>query len=213
MKTERDRCIALAGVFQAAGLASQVARTGMGEATAMETSIHSLFKVNADSVEDIFNGIKGLSFGLQTMLDQLEEGEKGRNIEVTRYAIALLHLERKLSKQASMLQRIGDEIGLATERLEYFPMLHSNILAQLAETYAGTISTLQPRIMIQGEPLHLQNPENVNKIRALLLAGIRSAMLWRQCGGSRLKMLFHRKTSARLAEELIREIKASEMLH
>ncbi|MES9869090.1 MAG: high frequency lysogenization protein HflD [Sedimenticola sp.] len=210
MKTDRDRCIAMAGVFQAAGLAAQVARSGMADSTAMESSIHSLFKIEADSVEDVFGGLKGITFGLRVLRDQLE-GEKGRNIEVTRYVIALLHLERKLSKQPGMLQQISQDITTATERLDHFSMLHANILAQLAETYAGTISTLQPRIMIQGEPLHLQNPENVNKIRSLLLSGIRSAMLWRQCGGNRLKMLLTRKRIIAISNELIQEIKASEL--
>ncbi|MES9845899.1 MAG: high frequency lysogenization protein HflD [Candidatus Sedimenticola sp. PURPLELP] len=210
MKTERDRCIALAGVFQAAGLAAQIAHRGLTESSAMENSINSLFKIDADSVDAIYNGVKGVSFGLNVLHQQLEGG-KGRNIEITRYVISLLHLERKLSKQPGMLKRIGDDIELATERLEHFPMLHGNILAQLAETYAATLSTLQPRIMIQGDPMHLQNPENVNKIRSLLLAGIRSAMLWRQCGGSRMGMLFTRKSMIRLADDLIREIKAAEL--
>jgi high frequency lysogenization protein len=45
---------------------------------------------------------------------------------------------------------------------------------------------LSPRIMVNGDPAHLNNPENANRIRALLLAGIRAAMLWRQSGGGRL---------------------------
>ena len=54
MKTERDRCIALAGVFQAAGLASRVARRGMADSEAMESSLYSLFQVDAASVEEVY---------------------------------------------------------------------------------------------------------------------------------------------------------------
>ena len=57
--------------------------------------------------------------------------------------------------------------------------------------------------MVRGEPLHLQNPENVNRIRALLLAAIRSAMLWRQCGGRRLHILLGRKKLWRMADALL----------
>ena len=79
-----------------------------------------------------------------------------------------------------------------------------NILAGLADIYSTTISTLSPRIMVRGEPLHLQNPENINRIRALLLAGIRSAMLWRQCGGRRLQILLGRKRLWRISDDLMR---------
>jgi len=47
----------------------------------------------------------------------------------------------------------------------------------------------------------------INKIRALLLAGIRSAMLWRQCGGSRWRFIFFRRKIQREAEFLLSEIK------
>ncbi|MEW8367847.1 MAG: DUF489 family protein, partial [Candidatus Thiodiazotropha taylori] len=58
--------------------------------------------------------------------------------------------------------------------------------------YAENISTLKPRIMVSGETIYLQNSDNVNRIRALLLSGIRSAMLWRQTGGRRRQLLFSR---------------------
>lgn len=40
---------------------------------------------------------------------------------------------------------------------------------------------------------HLQDSRNADKVRALLLAGIRSAMLWRQLGGRRWQLLFSRR--------------------
>jgi high frequency lysogenization protein len=204
MKNERDRCIALAGVFQAAGLASQVARHGMADSDAMESSLHSLFQVDAASVEDVYGGLTGIADGLKTLREQLI-GQKARNIDITRYVISLLHLEKKLSKQQTMLQRLSEGINSATRQLEHYPLLHPNILAAMADLYSETISNLRPRIMIQGEPLHLQNTENVNRIRALLLSGIRSAMLWRQCGGNRFQILLGRKRLTGTANALYLE--------
>ena len=203
MKTERDRCIALAGVFQAAGLASQVARHGMADSDAMESSLHSLFQVDAASVEDVYGGLTGIADGLKTLREQLI-GQKARNIDITRYVISLL-LEKKLSKQQTMLQRLSEGINGAARQLEHYPLLHPNILAAMADLYSETISNLRPRIMIQGEPLHLQNTENVNRIRALLLSGIRSAMLWRQCGGNRFQILLGRKRLTGTANALYLE--------
>ena len=207
MKTERDRCIALAGVFQAAGLASKVARHGMADSDAMESSLYSLFQVDSASVEDVYGGLPGITDGLRTLREQLI-GEKARNIDITRYVISLMHLEKKLSKQPTMLQRLSDGINSATRQLEHYPLLHSNILAAMADLYSETISKLRPRIMIQGEPLHLQNTENINRIRALLLSGIRSAILWRQCGGNRFQILLGRKRLTETANALFLEIRA-----
>ncbi|MNJ04984.1 High frequency lysogenization protein HflD [compost metagenome] len=39
----------------------------------------------------------------------------------------------------------------------------------------------------------LQQASNASKIRALLLAGIRAARLWRQLGGHRWQLVFSRR--------------------
>lgn len=208
MKNERDRCIALAGVFQAAELASQVAHTGMADTAAVEASIYSLFQINADSVEKVYNGLSGVAAGLRSVVQQLQ-GADSRKMETTRYVVSLLHLERKLQHNMGMQEKIAMGIRTGKERLVHYPMLHPNILAGVAEVYTATISTLKPRIMVQGDPLHLKNQDNINKIRALLLAGIRSAMLWRQCGGGRLKILLGRNKLIHTGHALLQEINAS----
>jgi len=204
MNSERERCIALAGLFQAAELASQVARRGIADTAAMEASIHSLFQVDADSVEEVYAGLSGVTIGLKAICAQLADG-KNRNIDITRYVISLLHLERKLSKRSAMLDQIGEGIKTTAGRLDHFHLLHPNIMAGLAEIYTSTVSQLRPRIMVQGDPLHLQNSENINRVRALLLAGIRSAMLWRQCGGGRLQILLGRKKMLDITRSLLQE--------
>ncbi len=189
--SERDRVLALAGIFQAIHCVQQIARRGMADSGAVETSIYSLFETSPENVQAVFGGADRVSLGARQLIGQLT-GDVKRNSELTRYAIQLLQLERKLSRNPAMLKRISEGIALARSRLEHFPMLHPNILAQLAELYSNTVSRLQPRIIVHGEPLHLQNPENVNRIRSLLLAGIRAAILWRQTGGSRWHLLFSR---------------------
>ena len=77
---------------------------------------------------------------------------------------------------------------------DHYGSLHFTIpiilKANWYEIYTQTISTLKPRVLIQGDPECLQIPQNVNRIRSLLLAGIRAAMLWYQMGGSRWRLLF-----------------------
>ena len=72
-------------------------------------------------------------------------------------------------------------------------MLHPNLLAHFADLYSEEISQLSPRIMVRGVAQHLQNPDNQHRVRALLLAAIRSARLWRQTGGTRWQILFGRQ--------------------
>ncbi len=206
MKTDQDRIIALAGIFQAAYLTDQIANKGMADSSAINTSIHSLFQIDAESVEAVYNGVENIQTGLQ-QLDKEMVAINLKGSDTTRYALTLMHLEQKLSKNRAMLKQIADAINLATQRLDHFPMLHSNIIALLGDTYASTISTLQPRIMVNGKPEYLQNSDNANKIRALLLAGIRSTMLWRQCGGSRIKLLFNRRKTISQAQNLLKSLK------
>ena len=203
--SDQDRLIALAGVYQAVWCARGVARRGMADSDAMETCIHSIFQTDADDVPSVFGGIEQVAPGLRQFIKQLK-GSSGRDIDLTRYVIALLHLERKLSSNKAMLRKIGEGIESAARRLEHFPMLNNNILAHLADVYSQTVSTLQPRIMVRGEALHLQNPDNQNKVRALLLAGIRAALLWHQVGGRRWKILFIRRRMLDSAELLLNEI-------
>jgi len=205
MKTDQDRIIAFAGIFQAAYLVDQIAHSGIADSSAVNASIYSLFQIDAESVRAVYGGVDNVRIGLQ-QLDQEMISINLQGSDITRYVLTLMHLEQKLSKNPAMIRQITDAINLATQRLDHFPMLHSNIIALLADTYASTISTLHPRIMVNGEPEYLQNTDNANKIRTLLLAGIRSTMLWRQCGGSRIKLLFSRRKTISQAQELLKSL-------
>ncbi len=127
-------------------------------------------------------------------------------MDITRYVISLLHLEKKLKKNKAMTDQIASGLENAKNQMEYFSLSHENVLANLGNIYQETISTLLPRILIQGEQNFLSQQNNANKIRALLLAGIRSAVLWRQCGGNRLQFLLGRKKYLHTAQELIKKI-------
>ena len=89
------------------------------------------------------------------------------------------------------------------QNLAHFPLNHSNTVARFADLYLKNISTLSPRIMVNGDPVHLNNSENANRIRALLLAGIRAATLWRQSGGGRLTLLLRRSPLLRETRMLL----------
>ncbi|MBE0510920.1 MAG: high frequency lysogenization protein HflD [Chromatiales bacterium] len=199
-----DRILALGGVFQAAALVDQVARRGLIPQAEFETCIGSLFEMNPASTEAVYGSRHEIRLGLNALAEQLGNQQDTRNLYMTRYALGLLLLERKLNAQPQKLAYIGKELEAASQQVKHFGLTHSNVIARLADVYSHTISELKPRIMVSGENNHLHNQENVNKVRALLLAGMRSAVLWRQCGGRRWQLLFQRRRTLAMAQELLR---------
>ncbi|OBS10746.1 high frequency lysogenization protein HflD [Acidihalobacter prosperus] len=202
-KNLRNRTLALAAVFQCAADADRLARTGTLEADALKPMIHSLLTRDAESLEAVYEGIVHLRPGLQILKAQLDPQARMHALEVMRYAVALLHLERRLSKRPEMLERLSRGIDGALRQAEYFNSTHENVIASLAALYRETISELGPRIIVRGEQSHLSNENVASRIRVLLLAGIRAAVLWRQAGGTRLRLLFARKPLLREAERLL----------
>ena len=198
-----DRTLALAGIFQAAGLVQEMANRGKTESDAFQTCIRSIFEVNPPSTEAIFGGVSGVRLGLQGLLEHLSGKQTPHKAQVVKYAIGVLYLERQLVKKPDMLDRIRVSIERARLQSEHFSITHSNVLANLAACYSETVSTLTPRIIVSGEQGHLSNPEVANAVRALLLAAIRSAILWRQCGGNRLQLIFGRRRLPAEAQRLL----------
>ncbi len=201
-----DRVMALAGVYQSISLVQQVARTGSMDDDPFAATIQSLFQIDSESTEAVFGGWRNLRRGLTTLCTQLNR--ENRDVELTRYAVCLLFLERKLVRRNDLMQIIAQGVEGATTQVEYFSTTHSCVVANLADIYLKTVSTLSPRIMVTGTPQHLNNPENANRIRALLLAGLRSTVLWRQLGGSRLQLLLFRTRILASAEKALAELEA-----
>jgi high frequency lysogenization protein len=206
LNTITNQTIALAGIAQAAALVQQLATKGTADPTAMETSIASVLKIDSDSVLDIYGGsLSGLKLGL-TQLNVQMTGFKIVNPEQARYSASLVFLENQLSGRKDLLNSIQIGITKAQAQSEHFGLLHENVLANLGDVYQNTISTLQPRIMVNGNQEYLSRPDIANKIRACLLAGIRSAILWKQCGGTRWKFLFFRKKIQAELQILLKQV-------
>lgn len=201
-----DRVLALGGIFQAAGLVQRAARTGQTEAAPFEASIRSIFTIDAPSIEDVFGGARGVEYGLALMGKLFGTKGSPEDMEITKYVIGVLTLARKLVRNGAMVERLRIGIEKAAAQAEVYSPTHANVLASLADTYSNTLSTLAPRIMVNGEHVHLNNPDNANRIRALLLAGIRAAVLWNQAGGSRLQLVFGRNKLVAEAERLLAEL-------
>jgi len=201
--TLTDRTLALAGIFQAAGLVDQIANRGSADNEALEVCIRSIFEVDPPTTEAVFGGVAALRLGLEALIEHLSGKQVPHKAQVVKYVVGVLYLERQLAKKPDMLQQISAAVERARQQTSHFSMTHSNVLASLAGCYSDTISTLTPRIIVSGEHGHLSNPAVANTVRTLLLAAIRAAVLWRQCGGNRMQLLFGRRKLLAEAQRLL----------
>ncbi len=189
-------------MFQSLALVRDVARSGLADVRDFETCIGSVLRIDAESAEAVYGGAARIAPGLGMLLDQLGAGTRDRDRELTHYAVRLLDLERRLARRPDVLISIREGIENAAA-LENEGEAGEAVVGALAELYVQTIATLGPRIMVGGEPRHLHQPRNAERVRALLLAGVRAAVLWRQMGGGRLRLLLGRSALARAARELL----------
>ncbi|MBU0656540.1 MAG: high frequency lysogenization protein HflD [Gammaproteobacteria bacterium] len=205
----RNRTIALAALFQCVEGVVQIATQGKVDTDLFNSCINSVLTDDASSPEALYGGVGRLHSGFRVLMHQLGTGGmtpdgRPKDIEATRYAVNLLYLEKKLANDPDMFQSLLKNIENAQQQLGFFDMTHPNMIARLAEIYSNTISKVGPRIMIKGDQNYLSNPENAARIRALLLAGVRAALLWRQAGGSRWKLIFARGAMQKEAQGLLR---------
>lgn len=201
----RNVTLALAGVFQAASLVRDIARTGQMNETAFNASINTIYKMDADSVTSIFGGAGNVKAGLQELAHLLGHDRSQTDPYIGRYTVSLLHLERKLSKNSDMLAQLKRRINYAISQANYFSATHPTVIASLADIYLTTLGTLPFRIQVIGQARFLNQNDVVNKVRALLLAGIRAAVLWRQVGGTKWQLLFQRNKLVAMAKRILQE--------
>jgi high frequency lysogenization protein len=198
-----DRTLALAGVVQAAYLVNEIANNGTLSNDYYQATLASVFKLEAASVEDVYGSRQHVVLGLKTLRELLTFEQNNTLMPVVRYSLSLLHLERKLANNPKMLAAIREKLMQIQSQVDYFSLTDERVLASLATLYQDTISTFNLRIKVTGNPLHLKNAEVANRIRALLLCGIRSAFLWQQLGGRRWSLLFSFSTTHDAIEYLL----------
>lgn len=197
----KDRVLALAGLLQSVRLVQQMANNGQAETRPLASCIDSLFRFDAESTEAVYGGARALEPGLRRLTAQLDGSD--RDSAQTRIAMNVLHLERRFiaSPQAVEAVRRGLE-QLEPQRAELGPT-HHTVLDRLGELYSEQISPLGPRVLVQGNPVYLSQPGVVGEVRATLLAALRSAVLWRQLGGSYWDLLLSRRKMVETANNLL----------
>ena len=206
LDTDIEKNLALAGVCQAAALVQSLARRGVADEEAMEASLSSILVTEPESPQQVFGKLSNLQVGYKTLYSQLSDKQGNKDTELTRYIASVLGLERKLTRKPEALNELAERISHVQRQLAHVDFQSPQIVSSLASIYSDIISPLAPRIQIAGNPNYLGQPATQNKVRALLLAGVRAAVMWRQMGGKRRNILFRRKQILNSAIKALRLI-------
>jgi high frequency lysogenization protein len=200
----QEQHLALAGVCQSANLVQNIARKGAADSIAVEASLSSILVTTPENTQQVFGSLPNLHLGFTCLVSQIDSENKLKDAELTRYIASILSLERKLSQHNSALNELGERVSHVQRQLDHVDFENSQIITNLASIYTDIVSPLSPKIQISGSPQHLSIELNQKRIRALLLAGVRAAVLWRQLGGKRRHILFNRKALLESAKSALK---------
>ena len=169
-----EQTIALAGLYQACQIVSKIAWNGEYNEQELEPLISCIIKVDSTNTENIYLNVSKLESGLVYFRKQIVGDIFTRSSETRRY-IASLNKIQLLLKSFS-------------EKSKSMTIDEKTI--ELSNIYQQTLSKFEPRIVVNGENKFLTDENHSSRIRTALFAGVRSVILWRQLGGSKLKLLF-----------------------
>jgi high frequency lysogenization protein len=195
-----ERVLALAGLAQALAQVRRIADTGQANAAVLGTCLDSVFRIDASSPAAVYGGTANLRPGLTLLQDYLVNRVSDEHLP--RLAMAVLQLERRFVRDQAMTDKVLRSIHeQATAAHRLGSSSHPDVIAALGGLYADTLSHLRPRVLVQGNPHYLGQPGVVAEVRAVLLASVRSAVLWRQLGGSYWDILLRRRAMVDSIEE------------
>ncbi|WP_019676578.1 high frequency lysogenization protein HflD [Arsukibacterium perlucidum] len=195
--------IGLAGLSQAISLLQSLARHNKLDQELYQTTLASITNLNPDSPLAVYgDDLNLIRSGLQSVISQLGDSSN-RDVEFTRYLVGVLALERKLNKNQANMAELGKQLGQLERQLQHFAVTDDTIVGRFADIYSDCISSLGSRIQVYGQPDLLQQTAIQQKVRALLLAAVRAAVLWRQAGGSRLNFIFQRRKLVAAARHML----------
>jgi high frequency lysogenization protein len=189
MSAEREQVLAFAAVFQALACVQALAEHGRCDSEDSDAVLAAIFAIDSENAESLYPPAR-LQTGLRLAAQHLE---RNRGDAIMRMGITVLRLERRLMSNARLAAELRARIADIERARSAFGEQHDTVRARLSEAYLQTVSNLQPRVMVHGSPLHLQQERTVQHIRALLLAAIRAAAMWRHVGGNGWRLFWRRK--------------------
>ena len=197
-----SRVLALGGMLQALAQVRRIAETGQSESEPVRVALDSVFRIDAADTQAVYGDAASLRVGLRLLRDYL--ANSNRDQVLGKLGLAVLQLERRFVGEDAVVTQVQTGLRGLEAPAQRLGSTHPDVVAGLGSLYADTVSTLRPRVMVQGNPHYLGLAGVVAEIRALLLAALRSAVLWRQCGGSLWDFVFRRREMAAAIDARLR---------
>lgn len=190
--SQQGRTIPLAALLACCQAVDHLARTGAIPPDRLAQAMTALLSSDPDQTLQIYRDSESLRNGLD-LLESLLRGERGAGTtELLRYAVGVLHLQRRLQRDTTTRSRIYAGIERAATQARLFSPTHDNVLASVAQCYQDTLGKYRFRIQVRGESGYLRQEAVATRVRCLLFAAIRAAVLWHQQGGRRWHLLLCR---------------------
>ena len=198
----QNQVLALAGMFQAAVVVDHLAFNGNLDSRAFEASLNSLFTFDAETPQDVFGDLQSLGRGFHALDDYLGGELRNSSKQIAHYVLSMMKIAPQLTRDEELSGSLIERLREIQRNGADFDLSQGAVVLKIDGLYQDSISLLRPRIMVAGEADYLQNADNAARVRTLLLAGIRAAVLWQQLGGSKWKLIFRRRRYVATAREL-----------
>ena len=193
----KNEVISLGAIYQASSEIKKIAWQGRINNKFIEPLIYSVYKTTSNEIEDIYINLKRLNTGLDFLRKQFVGDVFSRDAEVDRYFEAINVLVKNMNKNSEIFSNLRGELSSHKENVTEDNLHeHAEFLSNL---YLKTISKINPRIIVNGDNIHLTDNKNASMIRALLLSAIRSFILWQQSGGTKFRIFLFKKKMAEIA--------------
>lgn len=202
-----QQAIALAMLFVALKQVVDVAAEGRWDDTVLQTCLRGLLNPPEETLQELYTSPDVIRAGLRQLQVQLS---RQPDLELTRYAVAVINLERRLMKQQAVLRALAAGLDKARQQYQYFEGINATVIASLADVYTSHISNLGPRIVVRGRREWLEDASRAARIRCLLLAAIRAISFWRSAGGNRLQLIIGRRRLEQTCTRLLADGSGSE---
>lgn len=191
MSAFEDRLLAFAGMTQSLAQVRRLADTGQADGVHLQPLVESVFRIDAETPAAVYGGAAAVAPGLRIL--RAHFSNQARDPMLPKLALALLQVERHFVADDAAVRGVRNRIESLAPLAGSNGPLDREVLAGLARAYVEFVSPLRPRIMVQGNPHYLAQADLVGEVRAALLAGLRSAVLWRQLEGTLWDFLLRKR--------------------
>ena len=208
--------IALCAVAQCAALVHELAIGKEIRQSQLASAINPLLILNPESVEQVYPNLESLTLGFSTLQSILGSNRVKQNSQIRRYITEILILRKSLSKNMIMQSVVRAGLSnLEPIRPSLVDCMQTNqqeineqnyTFEEISSLYRKTLSTLKHRIKVAGKVQFLKNEIVSNKIRGLLFAGVRSAVLWHQLDGRYWRLFIYNKRISNTVSDIHQKI-------